>query len=184
MAYCMNCIARLIYFQSVSSSTLQLKSSKCCPLWFRFQALVLFQRFFFQLAYKHLSKSFENDNGTCNSNAINVCTYLLSHYFASSASRKKLISSTRFLSFSLTASSDFLCSKLFLNGKGQCIKLKIALTQKTASEAHYSERWFQQSVTTCKILTNRGAERIKWFLFMSYAKSLFHSSRSFFSCLI
>lgn len=33
-----------------------------------------------QLALKHLSKSFLNGNGTCNSIAINVYTYLLAYF--------------------------------------------------------------------------------------------------------
>lgn len=106
-------------------------------------------------------------------------TYVLisSHFSAASLARWK--------SFRLqsarkdSASSDFLCSKLFFqNGKGQQRKriknsLNAAKWKSSDDEAHYMENGDFEKCDHLHELGQSAARRIKWFLFISYAKSLF-----------
>lgn len=140
-----------------------------------------------QLALKHLSKSFLNGNGTCNSIAINVYTYLLAYFsfffrcFKSACKEPEC------------ASSDFLCSKLFLffsfsplrkkasNVKWIKIKGKIAFnaaekktsTTKRIKSRRANERWFRKVWPPARIRPIGAQKDQVISLPSSYAKSLF-----------
>lgn len=131
-----------------------------------------------QLALKHLSKSFLNGNGTCNSIAINVYTYLLAYFsfffrcFKSACKEPEC------------ASSDFLCSKLFLffsfsplrkkASNVEWIKIKGKIAFNAAEKKHQRRSALNRGERTngdfekCDHLHEFGQSerrRIKWFLF-------------------
>lgn len=183
MAYCCNCRAEL---NSSSTRVPQWFNSMQWVAFFlllsinvRFGSPISFRRIADenQLAlWKHLNKSFLNDNGTCNSIAINVHTYLVAFFFLL---RREMI-------FALFLQSEHVktvhqatsyAANYFWNGKGQHIKIKVAFNagrkKSTTKRIMYGRTVISTKCDHLHVLGQSARRRIKWFLFMLYAKSLF-----------